>query len=95
VARAIHANSPRAGKPFIAINCAALTETLLESELFGHERAPSPGAVAQKIGRLERAEGGTFFFDEVGEMRAECSPNCCASSRNAPSSGWAARDPFR
>ena len=68
VARAVHENSPRAGKPFVAINCAAITETLLESELFGHERGAFTGAVAQKKGKLEIAEGGSVFLDEIGEL---------------------------
>jgi Nif-specific regulatory protein len=68
VARAIHRNSPRAQKSFIAINCAALTETLLESELFGHEKGSFTGAVVQKRGKLEEAAGGSMFLDEVGEL---------------------------
>jgi Nif-specific regulatory protein len=67
-ARAIHLNSQRANKPFIAINCAALTETLLESELFGHEKGAFTGATSQKKGKFEVADGGTIFLDEMGEM---------------------------
>ena len=67
-ARAIHQNSKRAGMPFIAVNCAALSESLLESELFGHEKGAFTGALAQHKGRLEIADGGTLFLDEIGEL---------------------------
>jgi Nif-specific regulatory protein len=67
-ARAIHFNSRRADKPFVAINCAALTETLLESELFGHEKGAFTGATSQKKGKFEVADGGAIFLDEMGEM---------------------------
>jgi len=69
-ARMIHENSSRKDKPFIAVNCAALTETLLESELFGHEKGAFTGAVAQKRGRFELADSGTIFLDEIGETSA-------------------------
>jgi transcriptional regulator with GAF, ATPase, and Fis domain len=68
VARALHRNSHRAGKPFVAINCAAIPESLLESDLFGHERGAFTGAAGQKKGRLEVAEGGVVFLDEIGEL---------------------------
>jgi two-component system NtrC family response regulator len=68
LARALHALSARAGKPMVAINCAAIPETLLESELFGYERGAFTGAVRQSIGRIEGADGGTLFLDEIGDM---------------------------
>jgi Nif-specific regulatory protein len=67
-ARAIHGLSMRAGGPFVAVNCAALPETLIESELFGHERGAFTGAHERRVGRFELARGGTLFFDEIGEL---------------------------
>ena len=71
VARALHRHSPRAGKPFIAINTAAIPRELLESELFGHERGAFTGAQTQRRGRFEQADGGTLFLDEIGDMPPE------------------------
>jgi Nif-specific regulatory protein len=68
VARALHRNSHRASKPFVAINCAAIPESLLESDLFGHERGAFTGAAVQKQGRLQVADGGVVFLDEIGEL---------------------------
>jgi len=68
VAHALHRNSPRAEQPFVAINCAAIAESLLESELFGHEKGAFTGAAAQKKGKVEIAESGTLFLDEIGEL---------------------------
>jgi transcriptional regulator with PAS, ATPase and Fis domain len=68
IAKAIHRCGPRAGKPFVAVSCAALPETLLESELFGHEKGAFTGADQPKAGRFETADGGTLFLDEIGEV---------------------------
>lgn len=68
VARAIHVNSPRLGKPFLALNCAAIPRELLESELFGHEKGSFTGATDRKTGKFEQANGGTLFLDEIGDM---------------------------
>lgn len=68
IARAIHCNSPQKDKPFVAVNCSAIVDTLLESELFGHEKGAFTGAVTRKVGKFELAHGGTIFLDEIGEM---------------------------
>ena len=70
LARALHEQSPRLSGPFVAVNCAALPESILESELFGHEEGAFTGAVRKKEGRIERAHGGTLFLDEIAEMSA-------------------------
>jgi two-component system nitrogen regulation response regulator GlnG len=71
VARALHRHSPRANKPFVALNMAAIPRDLLESELFGHERGAFTGAQSQRVGRFEQSDGGTLFLDEIGDMPAE------------------------
>jgi two-component system nitrogen regulation response regulator NtrX len=68
VAHAIHAMSPRNGQPFVEVNCAAIPEDLIESEMFGHARAAHPGTQEDKIGKFQKADGGTLFLDEVGDM---------------------------
>jgi transcriptional regulator with GAF, ATPase, and Fis domain len=72
VARGIHKASRRAGKPFVAVNCAAINPNLIESELFGHEKGAFTGAFARKPGRFERADGGTLFLDEIGDLPHHC-----------------------
>ncbi len=71
IARAVHINSPRLGKPFVALNCAAIPHELLETELFGHERGAFTGATERKTGKFEQADGGTLFLDEIGDMPLE------------------------
>src|SRR5215203_2900758 len=68
VALAVHSGSPRADRAFVAVNCAGMPETLLESELFGHVKGSFTGAYRDKLGKLELADGGTMFLDEIGEM---------------------------
>jgi two-component system response regulator HydG len=70
VAQAIHENSPRSGGPFVKLHCAALAETILESELFGHEKGAFTGSIARREGRFKQADGGTLFLDEIGDISA-------------------------
>ena len=74
IAHAIHNLSPRRGRPFLKVNCAAIPFDLLESELFGHEKGAFTGAVAQKIGRFEMADTGTIFLDEIGDLPLALQP---------------------
>jgi formate hydrogenlyase transcriptional activator len=74
IARAIHKSSPRCGRPFVGLNCAAIPFDLLESELFGHEKGAFTGAIAQKVGRFEMADGGTLFLDEIGDIPLALQP---------------------
>ena len=74
LARSVHQLSPRAKGPFVAINCAAIPESLLENELFGHEKGAFTGANARKLGRVEMAQGGTLFLDEIGELPLSLQP---------------------
>ena len=91
VAKTIHELSGRNKHPFVAINCAAIPESLLENEIFGHERGAFTGAVERRPGCFELAHTGTLFLDEIAEMSPASRRNCCASCRNAPSGGWADR----
>ena len=90
VAHAVHYSSLRADKPFIKVNCTAMPETLLESELFGHEKGAFTGAVERKLGRFERANGGTIFLDEIGDFPPASRSSFFASFSSASSSASAA-----
>ena len=89
VARGLHFNSNRQHHPFVAINCSALPENLLESELFGHKKGAFTGAVSDKRGLFEEANLGTIFLDEVNSMAPRSRRNSCACCRSAKSAGWA------
>jgi formate hydrogenlyase transcriptional activator len=91
IARALHELSPRRGRTFVKLNCAAIPTGLLESELFGHEKGAFTGAISQKVRRFELADKGTLFLDEVGDIPPRYSPSYSASCRSRSSSAWAAR----
>ncbi len=96
VARAIHSASKRPDHPMVKVNCAALSPTLIESELFGHEKGSFTGATSRKIGRFELADGGTIFLDEIGELPRELQPRSyCGLFRKVSLNGWAVREQLR
>ena len=89
LARLIHHSTPRCKARFVAVNCAAFPEALLESELFGHVRGAFTGATTSKPGKFELADGGTLLLDEIGELPLNLQPNYCGSCRSAKWIGWA------
>ena len=93
-AQAIHINSPRAAHPFVAVDCASLPESLLEAELFGHEKGAFTGAIGKKPGLMESAHRGTLFLDEVGEMPISLQARCCARFRKRSIAGSVVRKLF-
>jgi CheY-like chemotaxis protein/two-component sensor histidine kinase len=94
IARSIHNNSPRKDKPLVVVNCAAITETLLESELFGHEKGAFTGADRRRDGRFQQAHGGTLFLDEIGETSAAMQVKLLRAIQEREIQRWAARKPF-
>jgi formate hydrogenlyase transcriptional activator len=91
IARAIHNLSSRRQWTFVRLNCAAIPSGLLESELFGHEKGAFTGALVQKKGRFELADGGSLFLDEIGDINLELQPkNCFGPRRSGNSNGWEA-----
>ena len=90
VAKGLHDLSPRRNEAFITVNCAALPETLLESELFGHEKGSFTGAAERRLGRFELADGGTIFLDEIGEIPPPPRSSCSGCWRAERSFGWEA-----
>ena len=95
VAQAIHEASRRCKNRFVALNCAAIPATLLESELFGHERGAFTGAVAQTVGRFQAADRGTLFWMKSEIFLLSCNQNCSALFRKSSLSDWVAATPFR
>lgn len=92
-AHRVHRLSRRRAKPLVHVNCAALPESLAESELFGHAKGAFSGAVADRPGRFEAANGGTLFWTKSANCRCWCRPSCCARCRTARSSAWATTVP--
>ena len=90
IAQAIHELSPRRNRNLVKLNCAAIPGGLLESELFGHERGAFTGALVQKKGRFEIADGGSLFLDEIGDIPLDLQPNYCARSRSRSLNTWEA-----